>query len=414
MFGWEFPPIKSGGLGTACRDLAKGLCAIDVDITFVMPADTEGISSPYAKLMGTAKLTGKLKIKGVNTVLTPYQTAHGYDEMIHNFDILGTKGEKDIYGKNIYAEVERYTKAALLIAAQEPHDVIHVHDWMTYQAGINARNVSGKPLVAHIHATEFDRTGGNPNQFISHREFEGLQAADVIIANSEYTKQNVIKAYGLDPGKIQVVHWGIEQESPHYGIGQESPFNEEHGTVLFLGRVTIQKGPDWFVETAKKVVDHHPKTKFIMAGNGDMLPRMIDRVTELGLHNHFVFTGFLKGADVHKAFQMADLYVMPSTSEPFGLVALESLKNNTPILISKQSGVSEVVNNALKTDFWNVDDMANKIVSVLRHKELHQELQSNSYQEAFDHCIYKPAQKTKDIYNQVLINSGRNLIGWGG
>jgi glycosyltransferase involved in cell wall biosynthesis len=407
MFGWEFPPFKSGGLGTACYDLTKGLSRQGIEVTFVMPKAPEDANTGFVKIIGTNNYMKNVKIRKVNSILTAYNTSKSYSETSDRYKILGTKGD-NVYGKDLYQEVERFSEVAKIIAAEEPHDVIHAHDWMTYKAGINARNVSGKPLVCHIHATEFDRTGGNPNHQISQMEYEGLKAADVIIANSEYTKKNVVKNYGIDPCKIKVVHWGIDNDNPHYYENYEHKISDNDNIVLFLGRMTVQKGPDYFVETAKKVLDFVPNTKFVMAGTGDMLPRMIERSAELGISHNMLFTGFLEGRDVHRAFKMADLYVMPSVSEPFGIVALESIKNGTPMLISKQSGVSEVVTNALKSDFWDVDDMASKIVGTLKYKTMYNELKENSSRESLKFNLDDPARKTIDIYNQVLSST----LGW--
>lgn len=403
MFGWEFPPFKSGGLGTACYDLTKGLSRQGVDVTFVMPAAPEGANAQFVKLLGANNFAKNVKVRKISSILSPYQSFTSYAEALKHIKSKAglKKNPEDIYGTNLYEEVYRYSIAAEEIAEEEKFDVIHVHDWMTYQAGINAKRVSGKPLVAHIHATEFDRTGGNPNQVISNLEYQGLLAADVVIANSNFTKQNVVQHYNIDPGKIEVVHWGIDPENPHYGINQKSPFDDEK-VVLFLGRITIQKGPDYFIETADRVLKYLPNTKFVVAGSGDMFERMINRADELGILDRFLFTGFLKGADVHRAFQLADLYVMPSVSEPFGLVALESLKNGTPILISKQSGVSEVVNHALKADFWDVDEMTNKIVNLLKYSELLEELKENSIMEVGKFNLDEPAMKTRAAYERAL------------
>ena len=400
MFGWEFPPFKSGGLGTACYDLTKGLSAIGTNVTFVMPHASDKEQAEFVKLVGTSNLSKNIKIKSVNTVLTPYMTADQYHDKIQSLN--GTSNSKEVYGKNLYEEVERFSLIAPHVAKEQDHDLIHVHDWMTYKAGILAREKTGKPLVAHIHATEFDRTGGNPNPFISHREYEGLNAADIVIANSNYTKDNVIQAYDIDPEKIKVVHWGIDPENPHYDLNYSSALSDADKLVLFLGRITIQKGPEYFIEAAKKVTEHVDNVKFVVAGGGDMLPAMIDKANELGIGDKVIFRGWLKGADVHKAFQMADLYVMPSVSEPFGLVALESMKNNTPILISKQSGASEVIKNALKTNFWDVDEMANKIVNTLKYDSLYQDLKENSYKEAQKFNLIEPARKTLDIYHEAV------------
>ncbi len=386
MFGWEFPPYKSGGLGTACYGLTKGLAKQGCEITFVMPVIPEGAKAKFVKLVSAANI----KIKTINSPLIAYMTSESYDEW-HNFS-----RKKTIYGRDLFEEVRRYSLRAKKIAKEE-HDIIHAHDWMTYQAGINAKKTSNKPLVVHLHATEFDRTGGNPDPRISHIEWMGLKEADKIITNSEYSKQNIIQNYKIEPNKIEVVHWGIDDEE----ITKFEPSIKDK-IVLFLGRVTLQKGPDYFIETAKKVLQFEPNTKFVIAGDGDMLPRIIDRTIELGIADKVIFTGALQGEEVHKAFQTANIYVMPSVSEPFGLVALESLKNGTPTIISKTSGASEVLKHALKTDFWDINEMTNKIVSLLRHPALSEELRQNGTQEIKKFDLEKPAKKVKQIYHEIL------------
>jgi glycosyltransferase involved in cell wall biosynthesis len=293
--------------------------------------------------------------------------------------------------------VQRYAILAKKIAKDEEHDIIHAHDWMTYHAGINAKKASQKPLVVHLHATEFDRTGGHPDARISHIEWQGLSKADRIIANSNYTKQNIIKHYKIAANKIDVVHWGIDDvDVPQF----DTPLKKDH-IVLFLGRVTLQKGPDYFIEVAKKVLEHEPTTKFIIAGDGDMLPRVINRAAELGIADKIIFTGALTGDDVHRAFKTADVYVMPSVSEPFGLVALESLKNGTPVIISKQSGVAEVLKHALKVDFWDINEMTNKIVGVLRHPALKEDLREHGMREVQKFNLDDPARKVIDAYHRT-------------
>lgn len=362
-----------------------------------MPVAPEGATADFVKIVSAEKLTAKIKFKKVSSLLTPYVTSQSYYTTYQTLP----SGKKAVYGKNLHEEVKRFAIVASEIAQKEQHDVIHAHDWLTYEAGINAKKISGKPLVVHIHATEFDRTGGNPDQTISHTEYEGLKTADLVIANSNFTKNNVVKHYQINPDKIRVVHWGIDDENID-GERYVSPLNQQDKIVLFLGRVTLQKGPDYFIETAKKVIDYYPKVKFVVAGEGDMLPRIIQRAAELGISHKIVFTGFLNGKDVHKAFQTANLYVMPSVSEPFGLVALEALRNKTPILISKQSGVSEVVNHALKADFWDINEMTNKIVNVLRYEELRQELSNNGYSESKQFNLDEPARKCIQAYKEVL------------
>ncbi|OYT32761.1 glycosyltransferase family 1 protein [Candidatus Woesearchaeota archaeon] len=395
MFGWEFPPFKTGGLGTACHDLTKGLSRQGVEVTFVMPFVPENAEAKFVKIIGSNSIKN-IKFKIINSPIVPYMTSKEYDDFIINHS---KSNKKHVYGNDLFSEVFRYSEAAKIIAKSVPHDIIHVHDWMTYQAGINARAVSKKPLVVHLHATECDRTGNNPNLFISNIEYSGLSQADIVITNSNFTKNNIIREYHLPSDKIEVVHWGVD-DLPK--VKCSTPLKKDFKIVLFLGRITIQKGPDYFIRAAAKVLKYEPKTKFVIVGDGHMLPQIMELTVDLGIQDNVIFTGRLKGEDVFKAFKMADLYVMPSVSEPFGLVALESMKNNTPLIISKQSGVSEVVKHALKVDFWDVDELANKIVGVLRHPALRYELKENIKREVKKFDLDTPAKKTIDIYNKVL------------
>jgi len=269
---------------------------------------------------------------------------------------------------------------------------------MTFRAGIKAKEVSGKPLIVHVHATDFDRTGGNPNQAVYDIEKEGMRAADKIIAVSNYTKDMIIKHYGISPNKVEVVHNAVEQE---VNIRKDSKIEHQDKIVLFLGRLTLQKGPDYFIEAAHRVLQILPNTKFIIAGSGEMYRRMVDRAAELGMGKNMLFTGHLTGEDIDRAYQMADLYVMPSVSEPFGITPLESLKNNTPVLISKQSGVSEVLKNALKVDFWDIDEMTNKIVSVLSYSPLKKSLIENGQRELEKITWDNAADKCINIYSKL-------------
>lgn len=403
MFGWEFPPYKSGGLGTACYQLTKGLAKQGANVTFVMPIAPENAKADFVNLLGASAVAKNVRIKKVPSTLVAYTNSATYEEN-HHYNIMGSKAST-VYGKTLFEEVKRYAALAKHIAKRERHDVIHAHDWMTYEAAINAKKTSKKPLIVHLHATEFDRTGGNPDPRVSHTEWKGLNAADKIITNSNYCKQTIVKHYNIDPDKIHVVHWGIEEEDiPRYNT------KKTHNTVLFLGRVTLQKGPDYFIETAHNVLKHEPDTHFVMAGTGDMLPRIINRAAELGISNKISFTGALKGDDVNKAYQAADLFVMPSVSEPFGLVALESIKNGTPVLISKQSGVSEVIHHALKADFWDINDMTNKIVSALRYPVLPKQLKEENAKEIKQFNLDKPAQAIKRIYDETTQNIKRPKI----
>jgi len=409
MFGWEFPPFMSGGLGTACYGLTKGLTNKNVDVTFVMPNGPEDMKAEFVKLMIASNLKRyNVKLKYIDTLLRPYlsdtQYVREYDRYI---EVLknSNANSKVIYGKNIYEEVYRLSLAAEVIALSDEYDVIHCHDWMTFPAGIAAKKATGKPLVVHVHATEYDRGGGNGvNSQVYAMEREGMMYADKIIAVSNFTKQKLINNYFIPEEKITVVHNAVEfSEEKKFDIKQHEK------VVLFLGRLTLQKGPDYFIEAAKKVLDYDPDVKFIIAGNGDMEAKIVDRVAQLGIGNKVLFAGFVSGPDVDRAYQAADLYVMPSVSEPFGITPLEALRNNVPVIISKQSGVSEVLKNALKVDFWDVDELANKIISVLNYRSLHKDLSKHGLMEVHTFSWNIPAGKCIEVYNLVISEKNNEI-----
>ncbi|MDA3836696.1 MAG: glycosyltransferase family 4 protein [Nanoarchaeota archaeon] len=402
MFGWEFPPFNSGGLGTACEGLTKALAKQNAEITFVMPKRVD-LSLDFMKLSFADDHTASNKIMReyyFNSPLQAYSNEETYEICINTENQTEEK-KKTIYGKDIYEEVLRYASVGEQIAGREDFDIIHAHDWLTFKAALAAKKASGKFMVAQIHATEFDRTGnGSVNQRVYEIEKEGLQGADLVITVSNFTKQKVMKHYGIPEEKIRVVH--NANDFSEYTIRQLNDLKKNKKVVLFLGRITLQKGPDYFVQAAKKTLEHYPNAIFVVAGSGDMENQMIRQVASLGLADKFIFAGFLRGDDTKRAYQMADLYVMPSVSEPFGLTPLESMINGTPTLISNQSGVSEVVDNCLKTDFWDVDDMTNKIVSVLRYNELYKCLQTNGTEEVKKLTWDKPARRCVDIYEELL------------
>ena len=411
MFGWELPPYNSGGLGTACQGLTQGLAGNNIEITFVMPYVPENLKSDHMKLLGALQIepreTDKIKVRMVETLVTGYMSAEEYRSAYtdHEKKTMLAQG-KVIYGKDIFEEVYRYTKNADAIALSDDFDVIHCHDWMTYEAGIIAKKVTGKPLVMHIHATEFDRTGGSNNQAIYEIEKKGFIAADFICAVSQFTKDKLVRHYGISPEKIIVVHNAVEGSAfpKHHDWQDESSskLKKYHKIVLFLGRITIQKGPDWFLKAAKLVYDKDPDVKFIFAGSGDMELRMIEEAAALGIAHNVIFTGFLRGKDIDKAYRMADLYVMPSISEPFGITPLESIRNGTPVLISRQSGVSEVLRSAIKVDFWDIDKMASKILQILNDKELHNNLKEQGIEEVRQIRWDDAARKCIEVYNRAV------------
>ncbi|WP_285905245.1 glycosyltransferase family 4 protein [Pseudodesulfovibrio pelocollis] len=383
MFGWEFPPYISGGLGTACLGLTKGLAGMGTDIVFVLPKLESGESGGHLTLMGANRVRARIgiseilslrervKVLEVLSPLRPYLTEKEYrslierDEFFTAQDILG-EIENDFaggYGDNLMAEIVRYSVVAAHLAASEQFDVIHAHDWMTAPAGIEAKRVSGKPLVVHAHALEFDRSGDHVNQKVYDIERAGFEAADRIIAVSHYTRDTIIKRYSIDPAKVTVVHNAVSKERRFGQMRITKPLKEK--IVLFLGRITFQKGPDYFVEAAAKVLEKNPDVRFVMAGTGDMFPRMVERMAQLRMAHRFHFLGFVRGADVERIYAMSDLYVMPSVSEPFGITPLEAMVYNVPAIVSKQSGVSEILDSAVKVDFWDVDRLAFEILDIL-------------------------------------------------
>lgn len=397
MFGWEFPPYNSGGLGTACLGLSRALVKEHVGITFVLPKKFDVHSSDMRILFADQQ---GIKFEEIDSLLYPYVTSDGYDMDREQL-------RSSVYGRSLLDEVRRYAQSARKIAKREKFDIIHAHDWLSFLAGIEAKKVSGKPLVVHVHATEFDRTGGhNVNQNVYDIERKGLHFADRIIAVSNRTKEKLVYHYGVPADKIEVVHNGVEHEEfrklPERLIELKK---DGRKIVLYAGRITIQKGPEYFIRAAKRVLEHYPNAVFVVAGSGDMEHQVMMEAAYLGISDKVIFTGFLRGDDLNAIYQSADLYVMPSISEPFGITPLEALANNTPVLISKQSGVSEVLTHVLKTDFWDTEDMANKIVGVLRHDTLKHTLRDNGKYEVGKLSWGESAKKCIAVYEKIL--SGR-------
>ena len=271
------------------------------------------------------------------------------------------------YSGDLVAEADRYARFCVDAAEDVEFDVIHAHDWLTYPAGLTLSRMTGKPLVVHVHATEFDRSGEHVNQAVYNIERRGMHGAARVITVSMLTRNIAVNRYGVNPAKIDVVYNGVDLEPTAAGL---QPIGQRDKIVLYFGRITHQKGPEYFLASAKRVLELVEDVKFVVAGSGDLAASMIQRAAEMGIGHKVLFTGFLRGKDIARVFAIADLYVMPSVSEPFGIAPLEALSHNVPVLISKSSGVSEVLVNALKVDFWDVDDMANKIIAVLRHPPL--------------------------------------------
>ncbi len=398
MFGWEFPPHNSGGLGVACLGLTRSLKERGFEVLFVMPKKLD-IQTPYARML-FADIDG---VDGVviNSVLSPYLNSLSYEK------IRGRNGSTSIYGPDLFSEVERYRALASDLAQQEQFDVIYAHDWLSFGAGIEAKRATGKPLIVHVHATEYDRSGGESgiNPHVYGIEKQGMEEADCVIAVSEFTKNIIVRSYGIPAEKVRVVHNGIDETTAPSGSGvQRMRALKQAGNkiVLFLGRITLQKGPDYFIRAAKRVLEKNKNVFFVISGSGDMEGNMMRLAVALGISDKVLFSGFLTGNDRHEMYTAADLFVMPSVSEPFGITPLESMRLGTPVLISKQSGVSEVVHHALKVDFWDVDDMAAKMLAVVGLPALSQTLSENGRSEA-EHITWAQAATKIDSIVSGLV-----------
>lgn len=423
MFGWEFPPHISGGLGTACYGLTKGLSAYkDVEVLFVVPKAFGDEDQSAIRLIGASDVhvsKRAVNLKGyskefslieVDSMLIPYVGPDEYYRLINKYESHTKKvieGEFEGkfqfsggYGANLYAEISNYAIVASAIALENSFDVIHAHDWLTYQAGIAAKEISGKPLVIHVHATDFDRSGGSVNPRVYEIEKRGMDAADKIITVSNWTRDIVINKYGINPDKVVTVYNAVEPISDFEKISIKKGIDDK--IVTFLGRITLQKGPEYFVEAANKVLKKMDNVRFVMAGSGDMMNKMILRTARLGISNRFHFTGFLAGDDVYQMFSISDVYVMPSVSEPFGISPLEAIQSNVPVIISRQSGVAEVLNHAIKIDFWDIDAMADAIYGILNYPALSAMFKKYGKEEVEKLEWETSAGHVREIYKSVL------------
>ena len=469
MFGWEFPPHISGGLGTACAGLTQALEKENVEVLFVVPklhggekADrTTFINAsviPILQKKLSASKTGvfdssksfseKEKSSGINITanperkltcievtssLSPYitasetQSSFGLEQWNYSFkenadrtipagrqtsqrsdsnliqERVGYVKEpyafSGTYGSKLLEEVERYAQVGAEIARQYSFDVIHAHDWMTYMAGIAAKKISGKPLIVHVHATEIDRSGQHVDPRVFAIEKEGMSQADKVVTVSHWTKNIALKHYQVAEQKIEVVHNGITPKKDAESNSFAPPLGSH--IVTFLGRITHQKGPMYFVEAARRVLEQFPDAQFVVAGSGDQLPMMIERIAQVRLSMHFHFTGFLNGQDIDRVWSMSNVYVMPSVSEPFGIVPLEAIQAGVPVIISNQAGVSEVMPHAIKVDFWNSEALAEAICSLLRFKSLANTLKKNGAEQIKSITWDKAAKKLTTLYYEL-------------
>ncbi len=426
MFGWEFPPHISGGLGTACHGLTKGLAALgDVQVIFVVPRAYGDEEQAGMALLGAnnvpvirkhiqfADLESKVEYYEVESGIVPYVDPEEFWKLTtkvtsEKIQLVETTSDGKLsfsgkYNQNLFQEVSNYALVAALIARDNEFDVIHAHDWLTFPAGIAAKQISGKPLIVHIHATDFDRSGGNVNPRVYAMEKEGMDAADHIIAVSNMTRNLIIEKYFIDPEKVSTVYNAVEPVSQEEKIRLKKGVKEK--IVTFLGRITMQKGPEYFVEAAHLVLKKTNNVRFVMAGSGDMMNAMVKRAAELKIPDRFHFTGFLNGDDVLDLFRMSDVFVMPSVSEPFGIVPLEAMQSDVPVIISRQSGVSEILKYAIKVDHWDTFAMADAIYGLIHYPALRSMVSKFGKEEVNNLQWKNSASGVRDIYLEVMENA---------
>lgn len=463
MLGWAFPAHLSGGVGTACQGLCRALAQSGVGIDFMMsgPGDAEadkdaavpeGVDAvslegkPYP-IMGSmpepkhgrladswdaaiehAKLSGEheaspfgsfanhphLEFIRINVALQPYQrpgeSGEGGVAASHSIAASGQAGagshaasepSEEVRRESLISEVDCYTHQAIQAAAGRKFSCVHAHDWMTFQAGAAIAESSGKPFVAHVHSTEYERTAHHIDQGIFEIEKQALLKANAVIAVSHMAREVLIRRYDIDESKITVVYNGVDCPESNPAMHPSNIVRDEK-IVLFMGRMTLQKGPEYFLAAARKVLSVMGNVRFIMAGSGELLEQTMGLAEQLGIADRVIFPGFLRGDEVERAFRSADLYVMPSVSDPFGIAALEAASFDVPVLVSRQSGVSEVMRHVLKADFWDIDDMADKIVAVLRHPPLQAALRKHGGFEVRNLKWSNAASQVVGVYQAAL------------
>lgn len=414
MFGWEFPPHILGGLGTASYGLTKGMAKQeDMEITFVVPKPWGDEDQSFLQIIGagnTPVVWRDVSWESVKSHYEKFMNPQRYydlrDHIYADFSYMHTNDMGCIefsgrYPDNLIEEINNYSIVAGVIARTYPFDIIHSHDWLTYPAGIHAKNVTGKPLVLHVHATDFDRSRGKVNPTVYDIEKNGMDNADYILCVSDLTRKTVIEKYHQHPDKVRTVHNAVEPLNAEIqGINRTAGVKEK--VVTFLGRITMQKGPEFFVDAATQVLKKTNHIRFVMAGSGDMMDQMIRLVADRGISDKFHFTGFLKGKQVYEMLKSSDVYVMPSVSEPFGISPLEAMQCGVPSIISHQSGCAEILNHVIKIDYWDVDAMADAIYSICSYPAMSNFLKTEGKKEVNEIKWEYAGQKVRDVYNMLV------------
>jgi glycosyltransferase involved in cell wall biosynthesis len=423
MFGWEFPPHISGGLGTACYGLTRGLTQYDdTEVFFVVPrAWGDEISREGMTLIGANQVPvaeevislgdqkSGLNYIGIRADIVPYLDPQQYwnlrkmrssgNQHFVEINNDGTIRFSGSYGPSLFREIRNYALVATEVVAGKEFDVIHAHEWLAFPAGMAASKTTGKPLIVHVHATEFDRTGGNVNPSVYAIERDGMEHADKVITVSNLTRKTVISRYGIPPEKVVTVYNAVEPLPERQGNKvQRIPGVK---TVTFMGRITVQKGPEYFIEAAHMIIKKIPDVRFVMAGSGDMLKAAVGQVARLGITDRFHFTGFLENDEVLQLLDITDVFVMPSVSEPFGIAPLEAMLAGVPVIISRQSGVAEIIRYAAKIDFWDTCALADAIYGLLQYEPMARMFSRHGAVEAGSLKWKNAAGIVRDLYLEV-------------
>lgn len=414
MFGWEFPPHILGGLGTASYGLIKGMSRHkDIDITLVLPKPWGDEDQSFLKIIAANKVPivwqepdSKFLKDSLEGRISSDEYYHFRNCICEDNRYIGTNGIGSVefsgrYPDNLLEEIRNYEAVAGVVCRSNNFDIIHSHDWLTYNAGVKAKQITGKPLVIHVHATDFDRSRGNVNPTVYNIEKYGMDMADHIITVSNMTRDTVINKYHIDPRKVTTVHNAVTPLSRDI-LDIKPNNNTGDKIVTFLGRITMQKGPEFFVQAARQVLQRTPNVRFVMAGGGDKMAEMVDLASAYGIVDRFHFTGFLKGKEVYEMLKSSDLYIMPSVSEPFGISPLEAMQCGVPTIVSKQSGCAEILSKVIKVDFWDIDAMADAIHSIVTNDAFAEYLKVEGKKEVDEIKWEYAGDKVINVYNQVL------------
>ena len=405
--GWEFPPNSWGGLGVACYGLTQGLSNNGATVSLVLPHEQITDIKKCKILCAPVDLHKNFVLRQASAYAEASADRQDERKETSEKNVVNKFSKNKVY-KNLYTDifskVSRYAKNCQNVALTQDFDVIHAHDWLTFKAGMKIKKLTKKPLFVHVHSIEFDRCGEKKGcKKIIDIEKKGMQVADCIMAVSNCTKERIIKYYDISADKIFVVHNAISSKSVDNHPEREQEFSSKtKPKVLFLGRLTVQKGPEYFLKAAHKILQQKDNIEFVIAGSGDMKNKLVRLTKKLGIEESVTFTGFLQGEEIDNMYRQADVYVMPSVYEPFGLTPLEAMRNGVPVIVSKCAGVCEIIKNCFKVDFWNTDDIAQKVLCLLNNSKLREDFSVNGKKEVSKFSWDNAAEKCIKIYKNWL------------